>query len=80
MPGDDPDQPFFLIVADHDRGVRGPDDQHPTPDTRRWQEAARMPRRATTMSSAAQAVAIAMNWRPSFVASTSSPAFRPAVL
>jgi hypothetical protein len=39
MPRDDPDQPFYLIVTDHDRGVFSV--EGPMADDRPWNEAAR---------------------------------------
>ena len=38
MPRDNPDQPFYLIVADHDRGVFAV--EGPMLDDRQWKEAA----------------------------------------
>jgi hypothetical protein len=38
MPRDDPDQPFYLIVSDHDRGVFAV--EGPMTDDRPWKEAA----------------------------------------
>lgn len=42
MPEADPDQPFYLIVTDHDRGVFAV--EGPMTDERPWQEAARYAR------------------------------------
>ena len=42
MPEADPDQPFYLIVADHDRGVFAV--EGPMIDDRPWNEAAKYAR------------------------------------
>ena len=76
MPRDESDPPFYLIVADHDRGVFAV--EGPMTDDRPWNEAATWARNSSIASSAARPARIATRWRQNFTARTSWPVFHRA--
>jgi hypothetical protein len=73
---DDPNQLFYLIVADHDRGVFAV--EGPMTDDRPWNEAASYARNHQHRIVCGPTGATATSWRPSIAARTSWPGFRRA--
>jgi hypothetical protein len=76
MPRDNPTEPFYLIVTDHDCGVFAV--EGPMTDDRPWNEARHSPGTISAASSVARPAPIAKRWQPTIGTRIGWPACRPA--